>query len=162
MEEKTLVKYLLRMPNNGYPVPVKYLRSLAFIIARQRPSRSTMDVAIDPPGKNWSQAFHTRHPELKPRKVKAVDWNRHDNIIYDKITHWFEVIGKELHYPVIVPENIHNMDETGVMLSILGSVKVLVGRDDPRDYRGAGVKRTIVTAIECICTDGRSLLPMII
>jgi hypothetical protein len=121
-----------------------------------------MDVAIDPPGKNWPQAFHERHPELKPRKVKAVDWNRHDKNIYNKITYWFEVIGKELHDPVIVPENVYNMDETGVMLSMLGSVKVLVGKDDPRDYRGAGVKRTMVTAIECISAEGRSLLPMII
>jgi DDE superfamily endonuclease len=54
------------------------------------------------------------------------------------------------------------MDETGVMLGMLGSVKVLVGKDDLRDYRGAGVKRTMVTAIECISADGRSLLPLII
>jgi hypothetical protein len=39
------------------------------------------------------------------------------------------------------------MDETGVMLSMLGSVKVLVGKDDIRGHRGASVKRTIVTAI---------------
>lgn len=45
---------------------------------------------------------------------------------------------------------------------MLSSVKVLIGKDDPRDYRGAGVKRTMVTAIECISPDGRSLLPMII
>lgn len=45
---------------------------------------------------------------------------------------------------------------------MLGSVKVLIGKDDPRDYRGASVKRTMVTAIECISADGRSLLPMII
>ncbi|KAF1973619.1 hypothetical protein BU23DRAFT_127511 [Bimuria novae-zelandiae CBS 107.79] len=41
------------------------------------------------------------------------------------------------------------MDETGVMLSMLGSVKVLVGKDDVRGYRGAGVKRTMVTAVSC-------------
>ncbi|KAH8679700.1 hypothetical protein BGZ60DRAFT_512535 [Tricladium varicosporioides] len=35
------------------------------------------------------------------------------------------------------------MDETGVMLC----------KDDPRDYRGANVKRTMVTAIECISAD---------
>jgi hypothetical protein len=54
------------------------------------------------------------------------------------------------------------MDETGVMLCMLGSIKVLVSKDDPRDYRGAGVKRTIITAIECVSADGRSLLLMII
>jgi hypothetical protein len=54
------------------------------------------------------------------------------------------------------------MDETGVMLCMLGSIQVLVSKDDPRDYRGAGVKRTMVTTIECISANGRSLLPMII
>src|SRR6266480_2553311 len=98
--EKALVKYLLRMSDNGYPIAVKYLRSLAFIIARQR---STINETINPPGKNWPQAFHKRHPELKSKKVKAIDWNRHDRSIYDKITHWFEVIGKELQDPVIEP-----------------------------------------------------------
>lgn len=55
-----------------------------------------------------------------------------------------------------------NMDETGVMLSMLGSAKVLVGKDDRQGSRGAGVKRTMVTAIECINADGRALLPLII
>jgi hypothetical protein len=53
------------------------------------------------------------------------------------------------------------MDETGVMLCMLGSVKVLISKDDPRDYRGAGVKRTVVTAIEYISAKGRSLLLII-
>ncbi|KAF2186407.1 hypothetical protein K469DRAFT_573585, partial [Zopfia rhizophila CBS 207.26] len=35
-EEKALVEYLLQMSTNGFPVLVKYLRSLALIIARQR------------------------------------------------------------------------------------------------------------------------------
>ncbi|KAF2647885.1 DDE-domain-containing protein, partial [Lophiostoma macrostomum CBS 122681] len=66
---------------------------------------------------------------------------RHNNYIYNKD-------------PAILSENVYNMDETGVMLSMLGSVKVLVGKDDLRDYRGAGVKQTTVTAIECISADG--------
>jgi hypothetical protein len=64
--------------------------------------------------------------------------------------------------PAIVAENVYNMDETGVMLSMLSSIKVLVGKSDRRNCRGARVKRTIVTAIECISADGRYLNPMII
>ena len=41
---------------------------------------------------------------------------------------------KVLQGPAILSENVYNMDETGVMLSKLGSVKVLIGRDDLRDY----------------------------
>jgi hypothetical protein len=54
------------------------------------------------------------------------------------------------------------MDKTGVMLSMLSSIKVLLGKDNPRDYRGAAVKRTSVTAIEYISANSRFLLPMII
>jgi hypothetical protein len=61
-----------------------------------------------------------------------------------------------------LPENMYNIDKTGIMLSILRSVKVLVGKDDSRGYRGASVKRTIVTAIKCISADSRALLPLII
>ena len=101
------------MSDLGNPVRIKYLPWLAFNIARQG---STMDKAIKPPGKNWAQGFEKRHPALKPRRVRAIDWDCHENNIYDKITHWFEVIGKELLDPAIVPENVYNMDKTGAML----------------------------------------------
>jgi hypothetical protein len=67
-----------------------------------------------------------------------------------------------LQDPAVLPENVYNMDETGVMLSMLGLVKVLVGKDDRQNYRGAVIKRTIVTAVECISGDSRALLPLII
>jgi len=159
-EEKALPQYLKRMADLGYPIPIKHLRSLAFSIAR---GRSGADVATKPPGKNWPKAFEKRHFEdLKARKVKAVDWSRHDNNIHGKVTHWFEVIREVLEDPDVLRENVYNMDETGIMLCMLGSVKVLVGKNDLRNYRGAGVKRTMVTAIECISCDGKSLLPLII
>ena len=60
------------------------------------------------------------------------------------------------------PGEVYNMDETGIMLSMLGSIKVLVGKDDRRDYRGTGTKRTMVTAIECVSASGEYLNPMII
>jgi hypothetical protein len=158
-EEQALAKFLLQMSGLGSPVRIKFLPSLAFIVARQR---STTNTAIKPPGKNWAQAFEKRHPELKTRRVRAIDWKRHEINIYEKITYWFKIVKSVLQDPRIKPWNVWNMDETGVMLSMQGSVKVLVGKDDPRDYRGAGVKRIMVTAIECVSMDGRSLLPMII
>jgi hypothetical protein len=144
----------------GNSVPIKFLASLAFIIARQR--SITNNEAIKPPNKNWAQGFQKRYPELKSRRVQAMDWKRYENNIYDKIIYWFNVIEKVLQDPAILLENVYNINETGVMLCMLGSVKVLVCKDDLRDYRGAAVKRTMVTAIEYICANGRSLLPIII
>jgi hypothetical protein len=48
------------------------------------------------------------------------------------------------------------------MLSMLNSVKVLVSKDNIHAYRGARVKRTMVTAVECISADRQCLNPIII
>ena len=157
-EEKAVVKFLLLMSSLGQPVRIKFIPSLAFSIACQRSANKP----TKPPCKNWARAFEKRHPELKARRVRAIDWKRHENNTYDKMIEWFEVIGKVLQDPAVLSKNVYNMDETGLMLSKLGSVKVFVGKDDPRDYRGAGVKRTMVTAIECISADGRSLPPLVV
>jgi len=158
-EDKAVVEFLLQMSNLGQPVRVNYIPSIAFSATRQRP---TPDRPPKPPGKNWTKALENHHPELKARKVRALNWNRHEKNTYEKITDWFEVIRKVLQDSAVLVENVYNMDETGVMLSMPGSVKVLVGKDDTRDYRGARVKRTTVIAIECISINGRYLKPMII
>ena len=82
-EEKALEKYLKLMADLGNPVRIKFLPALAFSIARQR----SMNKATKPPGKNWPRGFQKRHPALKSRRVRAMAWERHENNIYDKITH---------------------------------------------------------------------------
>jgi hypothetical protein len=62
----------------------------------------------------------------------------------------------------IKAENVYNIDKTSVMLSILSSVKVLVGKANIQTYRGARVKQTTVTAIKCISGNSRYLNPIII
>ncbi|KAF2488413.1 hypothetical protein BU16DRAFT_497289, partial [Lophium mytilinum] len=90
-EEKALVTYLLLMSALGHPVRIKYIPRLAFILARQRSTTikpTTIEpTTIKPPNKNWPQAFEKRHPELKARRVRSIDWKRHENNIYFKITH---------------------------------------------------------------------------
>lgn len=124
-EAKALVKFLVQQDALGRPVRIKYIRSIAFSLAHQRP---TADRPSNPPNKNWPQSFYKRHPELKASKSGALDWNRYN--IHDKVLQWFEVIGKVLQDPAVHQENVYNMDETGIMLSKLNSVKVLVGKDN--------------------------------
>ena len=78
-----------------------------------------------PLGKNWAKALENRHLELKARRVKALNWNRYEKNIYEKITDWFKKIGQVLQDPAILAENVYNMDETGVMLSMLAPLRSL-------------------------------------
>jgi Tc5 transposase DNA-binding domain len=151
-EEKAVVNFLLQMAEFGQLVRIKHILSLAFSVARQRSTNKPPK----PPGRNWARAFEKRHPELKTRRNRPLDWDRYN--IYNKVVHWFEVIGRVLQDPAILPENVYNMDETGVMLSMLGSIKVLVSKDDLQGYKGARVKRIVITAIECISANSKCCL----
>ena len=62
----------------------------------------------------------------------------------------------------ILLENVYNIDEIGVILLILSFIKVLLDKDDPRDYRGAVVKRIIVTNIKYISRNNRFLSLIVI
>ena len=141
-EEKALVRFLLHLSNSNFPVPVKLLRPLARVIRRQRsslPQSTASEDDIPLPGKNWPQGFYKRHPELRARRRKPIAWSRHDINIRAKVEEWFTLIGRELDQSMILPKNVYNTDETGVMLNDPKSLKVLVGTDDLRTYRGAGV-----------------------
>ena len=72
------------------------------------------------------------------------------------------MIEEVLDDPDVRQENVYNMDETSIMLSKLNSIKVIVGKDNKRGYKGARVKRTTVTAIEYVSAICRYLNPMII
>jgi hypothetical protein len=91
-EVKALVRFLVQQDALGRPVRIKYIPSIAFSLARRQ--RPLADRPSKPPNKNWPQFFYKRHPELRASKNGALDWNRYD--IYDKVVHWFEVIGKVL------------------------------------------------------------------
>jgi hypothetical protein len=76
-EEQAIVDFVLRADSNGYPARVKDLRRYAAIILRkrdvQRGSGSAMHANSRIPGKDWPQAFCKRHPEIKAKRLKALD-----------------------------------------------------------------------------------------
>ncbi|KUL82058.1 hypothetical protein ZTR_10674 [Talaromyces verruculosus] len=86
-EERALVDHVLRMAQNGYPLPISFLRSLAVIIARSRRREKT------------GRRPFSRHPELRSRRLKPIDWKRDDRYIEEKVHQWFGVIGRELADP---------------------------------------------------------------
>ena len=47
----------------------------------------------------------------------------------------------------------------GLLLGRSATIKVLVRKSDRRGSRGTSLKRTLITALECISADGRALAP---
>lgn len=114
------------------------------------------------PGKDSPQAFCKRRLVFKAKRLKALDWRRHEKNIHAKTIHWYDIVRKQPNEPLILQKNVYNMDETGVLLSFLGSSKYLISSDIVKDYKGAGLRRTLITGVECVSANGRSLPPLII
>ncbi|KAF2174973.1 hypothetical protein K469DRAFT_647732, partial [Zopfia rhizophila CBS 207.26] len=83
-EEEALVKFILQMSDFGYPIPIKFIPSLAYRLTLQRPQSAR---PLKPPHLNWTIAFRKRHPIIQARRLKALDWNRHEKNIYPKTLH---------------------------------------------------------------------------
>ena len=133
-EEKAVVEHALHMYEHVFPIPVKFLSTIAHIIKPQRPSifqSLAADDGIRPLGKNWPQGFYKRHLELQAGELTPLDWARHN--VYDKVVGWVTLIGKDLKNSAVLQENVYNIDETGILLSILNSLKVLVSSKDLRN-----------------------------
>lgn len=165
-EEQAIVDFVLRADRNGFPARVKDLHHYAAVFLRgrapQRRRKPSSKEQCQVPAKDWPQAFCKRHPELKVARLRALDWRRHEKNIYKKIVNWFDLMRAQLEEEGVMQENVYNMDETGVLLSVLGSSKYLVSAEMHKSHRGTDSKRTLITAVECISADGRSLPPLVI
>ena len=56
------------------------------------------------------------------------------------------MIEKKLKNPALKPHNVYNMDETGVLLAVLNSLKVLVSSDDLWKCRSTVLQITATVA----------------
>jgi hypothetical protein len=52
--------------------------------------------------------------------------------------------------PFILLKNIYNINKTGVLLSVLNSLKVLINKTKLRNYKGVKVKRTLIIIIKYV------------
>ena len=147
-EEKALAKLLAHQDALGRSVRVGYIRSIAFgsesqavgqvILRAEAGHRPFMNAILNLPranSKRWIGGGST----------------------YDKIVPWFEVIGPVLQRSDILPCNVWNYDETGTLISMPKAVKVVVSKRNKRGRKGARIKRTNITAIECVNADSRYL-----
>ena len=165
-KEQAIVDFVLRADRNGFPAEVKDLHHYATVFLRGRVARRKREKASKAPSqvpaKDWPQAFCKRHPEIKVARLRRLDRRRHEKNIYNKVVNWFDLMQPELEAADVIQENVYIMDETGVLISVLGTSKYLVSAEMPKTHRGTDTKRTLITAVECISADGRSLPPLII
>ncbi len=79
-------------------------------------------------GLNWQAAFFRRHPEIKSMFTRPRDKHRFLATDYEILEHFFELYRATVDKYGIREDDIYNMDEKGVAIRKIGSVRCIVSK----------------------------------
>jgi len=117
----------------------------------------------EPVGKNWPDRFVARSAELKMAFNRAKDRQRILQEDPEIISAWFKLVEETKAKYGVHDDDMHNFDETGFQMGVIGSMKVVTGSE--RRSRPQLVQpgdREWVTVIQSVCAAGYATPPFII
>jgi hypothetical protein len=82
-----------------------------------------------PVGKCWAERFVTRSAELKMAFNRAKDRQRILQEDPEIISAWFKVVEDTKAKYSVHNDDVHNFDETGFEMGVIGSIKVVTGAE---------------------------------
>ena len=150
VQEEVLVKWIKVQGCHGIPLTYVTVALYAGEISGQQV------------GGSWPKWFLKCHPDLKMKKMQGLEMARAKALNQFAVGEFFDMLDELIKEYDIVPENIYNMDEKDVQLSIGAKVVVLVDRDQKTAYSIKDGNQELVTVIEVICADGSTIHPAII
>jgi hypothetical protein len=158
-EEQSLVQWILHLDRRGFPPQIIDVRRMADVLLAGR----GQDPPPPPVGKKWVSRFVARQAELQTK------WNRkfhsqrarcEDPV---RINAWFKLVQDTRHTYGIPDQDVFNFDETGFMMGVASTSKVITSSDTVG--RATVVQpgnREWVTTIECINASGWCIPPFVI
>ena len=128
------------------------------LLANRDASKPPLTVGI-----NWVYNFVRRYGTLKTRFSRKYDYQRALCEDPSKIQKWFELVRSTIEEWGIADEDIYNFDETGFVMGIIATAKVItLAEKQSRPNLVQPGNREWVTAIECINISSWVLPPMVI
>jgi hypothetical protein len=165
-EEKALVQWISRLTTLGYPAKHSFLREMAEEVRRQRIKHINDDgierVTYPPIGKNWTDRFLDRHPQLKSTIGRPIDVVRIKDVTKDTLMKWFNDVRKTFDKHNIDLRNVYNMDESGFSIGKIAATRVIIDKRLRSKYQAQPGQQEWVSVVECICADGSSVAPLVI
>jgi hypothetical protein len=154
-EEHTVVQYILDLDARGLAPRLCEVADMADKLLGIRGG--------EPVGKHWAERFVTRSDKLKIAFNRAKNRQRILQEDPETISAWFKLIEDTKAKYGVHDDDVHNFDETGFQMGVVGSMKVATGAE--RRARPELVQpgdREWVTVIQSICAAGYPTPPFII
>jgi hypothetical protein len=158
-EAQALVRWILDLDQRGFPPYIIDVRRMADHLLAAR----GQDPPPQPVGKCWVSRFIKTQPELQTKWDRKLHSQRalcQDPV---KISAWYKVVEETRQAYGIQDGDTYNFDETGFMMGVGSSSKVVTSADTVgRAIHIQPGNRDWVTTIEGICAAGWSIPPFII
>jgi hypothetical protein len=154
-EEETLKRHILDLDARGFAPLLSEVADMANKLLAIR--------GKGPVGKRWPERFVSRSDELKMAFNRAKDRQRMLQEDPEVIYAWLKLVADTKAKYGVHDDDVHNFDETGFQMGVIGSMKVVTGserRKRPRLVQPGN--REWVTVIQSICAAGYAIPPFII
>jgi hypothetical protein len=113
-------------------------------------------------GDRWYRGFRERNPDVIGKVAHPLEAPRAQALNRSNVKAFFDMLLLLIQQYHILPHNIYNMDEKGIMLGKGSKPYVLVDRNIRTVSVLENGNRENITVIECICADGTSIRPCVI
>ena len=112
--EEELVQYVIEMQQRFYGLSPKQLRRMAFDLAEKNNLKHNFSRVKCSAGKDWSQGFLRRHPELSLRSPEPTSIMRATGFNRVQVQKFYGLLRTVMEEHAFQPHRIYNMDETGI------------------------------------------------
>ena len=143
------------LDSRGFPPRFTAVEEMANLLLADR--------GATPVGKNWAANFVNRRPEIKPMFNRKHDYQRLLCQNPEVINGWFRLVRNTITKYGIAEEDIHNFDESGFLMGIIATAKVVTGAESRNRPKVAQPgNREWVTVIQGVNSQGWVIPPFII
>jgi hypothetical protein len=164
-QENDLVSRIKRLQKVGFPLSRDDIRRTAYQAASSLELTGrfgTSARASQRAGKDWFKAFMNRHKDLSTRTTETLSYGRGAGLNRVVVTGFFDLLAKTISEECIKPQNIFNMDETGVQLTTRKGAVIAEKGSKRVPQLSSGEKGETVSVVACCSATGVFLPPLVI
>jgi transposase-like protein len=152
IQEQVMAQWLFKLDDLNVPATPEMVRNCADRILKRNAPEGTDTPRV---GSTWLYNFLQRvrqkHPELRLRKPRTLEKDLIDAQDIGEITHYFDILKRQIELHNIEPCNIYNIDETGFQLRQGLNQSMVTVYKNKRSLTARGEN---ITGVECIAADG--------
>lgn len=163
-KEKKIVNHIKKLQSCGFAPTINDLRQLAFQFAESLNLKHNFNKETGKAGYDWVKSFLRRNPEVALRKSEGVSLQRAKGMTREEVYNFFDLLESlfQEHDFIRHPNNVFNMDETGLQLNNKPSHVLAMKGSKSVPQLTSAEKGENISLICCCSAEGNFIPPVAI